>query len=72
LIFSYQQQQPPPPPPPPRKTSGGGGGGGGGWGFRKLFGIGSKQDTMPSSNYYAPEVRCFINKIIFMYCYIQG
>jgi len=65
LIFSYQQQQT---PPLPRKTSGGGGS----WGFRKLFGIGSKQDTMPSSNYYAPEVRCFINKIIFMYSYIQG
>jgi hypothetical protein len=59
LIFSYQQ--PLPPPPPPRKTPNDGSG----WGFRKLFGIGSKQDTMPSSNYYAPEVSYFTNKNIF-------
>jgi hypothetical protein len=57
-MFSYQQ----PPPPPPRKTTGESG-----WGFRKLFGIGSKQNTMPSSNYYAPEVSCFTNKTIFIY-----
>jgi hypothetical protein len=52
LIFSYQK---PPPPPPPRNTSGGNG-----WGFRKLFGLGPKQETssyVPEvSRSYAPEV----------------
>jgi hypothetical protein len=44
--------QPPPPPPPPRKTTGGSGWGG----FRKLFGLGTKEESVPATNYYAPEV----------------
>ncbi|CAF1280758.1 unnamed protein product [Adineta ricciae] len=37
------------PLPPPRKTTSGG------WGFRKLFGLGSKEEEIPSSRYYSPE-----------------
>jgi len=42
------------PPPSPRKTAGGGWGG-----FRKLFGFGSKEEEMPPTNYYPPEVSYF-------------
>ncbi|UJR14793.1 hypothetical protein I4U23_001781 [Adineta vaga] len=42
-------REPPPPPHAPRKTASGG------WGFRKLFGLGSKEENLPPSRYYSPE-----------------
>jgi hypothetical protein len=40
------------PPPPIRKTTGSSGWGG----FRKLFGLSYKEESIPATNYYRPEV----------------
>jgi hypothetical protein len=52
--FRLQQQQQQQPLQPSSRKSGGGWGG-----FRKLFGLGSKEESMPSPNYYTPEVSYF-------------